>query len=796
MLRIRQRLVTAALVAASWLAFRRWRPRSKRARGAQDLRRTIGDHERWVASGGRDGARADLEGRDLHDAVLTNANLSRASLAHADFTGADLSGASLRQANLRGADLTNAKGLSAAQLSGADLASAKLPAAIAGFDGLAQVANLSKNAARTFAFLAFACLYSCVTVAMTTDARLLTRFVSSPLPVIQAAIPLFLFYIVAPFIITAIYLYLHLQLQGLWEEIAALPAVFPDGRTLSSKVHPWLLTSLAQRFGSEHGGHPASRLLEMAIAWLSAWAVGPITLLIFWLRYLPRHDGVGSSIQVALLALSTVVGTWSHQRAFAFLSHEEPRATTAIPAALGVAIALAGAILSYGAIAGIDTKAENQRTPVRLTAPDSWLRTAVPSLLAKLGLRAFADMKDAAVSDRPSTWTSTKSPGVMPLTGDRAKSDEAVSDDIVRSVVGANLTGKRLRYANARGAFLVRADLSGAKLRGADLSFALMQRAVLEQTELALAYMARTQLVDADLKSADLRDAYLGGAHLEDADLRDADLTGALLVATHLEGSHLNFARLDGAMLSGADLKDAKLGWTSLCGANLGWAKNLTQEQLAYAFTDAATVLPNGLKPGLPCARSTPLTVQRGCAIAGGTPPELHGGKYKIVLRSDANTCALTTWPPGELGSDVMLQLDRAPPPSIPFGSAVVGRFFTWTPVPEGAPKGTEVINIPPGDGRSGYFKWTFVAPRAFSSVHLAGRANADDAGRVFLNGTPISPSIFSPAAIREFDGVKFSTDNAALFRRGAVNEIVLSDTNTGAGPSGAAFYVELTFRK
>jgi hypothetical protein len=384
----------------------------------------------------------------------------------------------------------------------------------------------------------------------------------------------------------------------------------------------------------------------------------------------------------------------------------------------------------------------------------------------------------------------------MPLTGDKPKSSERISADVLRSVVGANLTGKRLRYASARGAFLVRADLSSAFLRGADLSYASMQAAVLEQTELTLAYMGNTHLEGADLKNADLRDAYLGEADLEEADLRDADLAGALLVGAHLDRAHLDFARLDGAMLSGADLKDASLTWASLCGANLEWARNLTQEQLAYAFTDATTVLPKGLKPGRPCARTTALPAQRGCAIADGVPPELHGGVYSIVLRSDGNTCASLTFPPGDLGEDAILQLDHAPPPSTRFAGAVVGRFFTWTSIPEGAPKGIEVINIPPGDGRSGYFRWTFITPREFSSVHLAGRANADDAGRVFVNGSPISASIFSPKAIREFADVAFSTDNPALFRRGVINEIVLSDVNIGAGPSGAAFYVEMTFRK
>lgn len=54
-------------------------------------------------------------------------------------------------------------------------------------------------------------------------------------------------------------------------------------------------------------------------------------------------------------------------------------------------------------------------------------------------------------------------------------------------------------------------------------------------------------------------------------------------------------------------------------------------------------------------------------------------------------------------------------------------------PVP-GDHEGIQVVNIPPGDGRSGYFKVEFIAPQAFSKVTLSGRANVDDVGRVFVN--------------------------------------------------------------
>lgn len=67
----------------------------------------------------------------------------------------------------------------------------------------------------------------------------------------------------------------------------------------------------------------------------------------------------------------------------------------------------------------------------------------------------------------------------------------------VETLVGADLSGFRLREADLR-----EADLRGVKLRWTDLR-------------------------DADLRGADLRDADLRGTHLGGADLSKADLRGA-----------------------------------------------------------------------------------------------------------------------------------------------------------------------------------------------------------------------------------------------------------------------------
>jgi len=159
-----------------------------------------------------------------------------------------------------------------------------------------------------------------------------------------------------------------------------------------------------------------------------------------------------------------------------------------------------------------------------------------------------------------------------------------------------------------------------------------------------------------------------------------------------------------------------------------------------------------------------------------------------LTLQSDASTLAATA----PLGSPI---LDSGNVTGLTFQPVTVGAFGTFTPVPPGAPAGTAVVNIPPGDGESGFFEVTFNLPSSFSAISLVGEANVDDVGRAFLNGNPISPSITSgdPATLTEFGNATFSTANAAFFNPGT-NVLLISDDNSGGGPSGAAFYATVTY--
>jgi hypothetical protein len=163
-----------------------------------------------------------------------------------------------------------------------------------------------------------------------------------------------------------------------------------------------------------------------------------------------------------------------------------------------------------------------------------------------------------------------------------------------------------------------------------------------------------------------------------------------------------------------------------------------------------------------------------------------------ITIQSDLNTLA-TALGPGAPSSAVVQQLDAGNDTGLVYTPALVGGYGSFTSVPSGAPAATSVVNIPPGDGESGFFKVTFTLPSGFGAASLSGAANADDVGRVFLNGTPLSPSLLSGGAIDEYDSVTFGTTNSSLFQAG-VNVLLVADDNAGGGPSAAAFYANIAY--
>ncbi len=627
---------------------------------------------------GKDLTGADLQGALLphaslrgtkmrHGTLLWQADLQQSDLCEADLSGADLKGvnfaqadlfeASLREADLQSADLSSVKGgLRTEQLAGADLTGAKLPDDLKKlYDSLENVKGISESARKIFLAVLAGCLYCWLTIATTLDVNLITNRASSPLPIIQTPIPIVGFYVVAPLLVLCVYFYFHFYLQKLWEELGSLPAVFPDGRPLHTKVDPWLLNDLVRaHLPRLNDGRPFLSYLQLWISVLLAWWIVPITMFLFWGRYLRRHEGIGTTFHVALLVIALVAAVSLYRLAVATVRGAERvpftwklsrrlRLTAAV-AALVVPILLGMILVSensrdyvtvgylslvavgclywlvvavvrlyrfaVGRLRGAERKPFTalSKTAAFTVAAGvlfgliSWqaIRGAagsfVPVAMTLFGYAPFANLDGLEVSQKKPTWSPKKKDG---------------NDQDLDPVIGAQLFGANLRYASAKRAFfaganLNLADLSGADLSGTDLSSAHLRGAHLRGANLFDAHLSGADLSNADLSGDDLSNADLSGAdlsyaHLSGAHLGFADLSGADLSDAHLSGAHLGVAHLSGANLSGADLGDTDLGDTDLSDADLSNADlrgaRLTGADLTHSdFRRAKNVDPEAVK--------------------------------------------------------------------------------------------------------------------------------------------------------------------------------------------------------
>ncbi|MGG6296130.1 protein kinase domain-containing protein [Leptolyngbya sp. AN02str] len=120
--------------------------------------------------------------------------------------------------------------------------------------------------------------------------------------------------------------------------------------------------------------------------------------------------------------------------------------------------------------------------------------------------------------------------------------------------------------------------------------------------DLSLLNLSKITLANANFHQSKLHKVNFQGANLFNADFGRASLSQSVLKNANLARAYLSHADLQGADLRGADLSyaylsNANLRGANLCGADLTGAK-VTDEQLALAKTNWATVHPNG-KRGL-----------------------------------------------------------------------------------------------------------------------------------------------------------------------------------------------------
>jgi uncharacterized protein YjbI with pentapeptide repeats len=476
----------------------------------------------------------------------------------------------LSTADIQYANMEDATGLLGNEFAQADVTGAKLPDDIKEFKALEIVEKTSQNARKIFFGMLLVCVYSWLTIATTTDVRLLTNTASSPLPIIGTGIPIAWFYIAAPLVLICLYFYFHLYLDNLWEGLASLPAIFPDGKRLDQRAYPWLLNTLVRKhFKRLKKRSFIARMKEWITIFLSWWVV-PITLIAFWLRYIPRHEWKGTIFHILLIVLSFAFGIIFYRMSALTLQGKEKVSFRlkefwgdrrfyygVIVVVVGVIFSLA----SYGAIEGV-------RSEYYVSTE---IRKFVPWAFKKLGYDVFADFSENDVSTKPfNYWALT-------------------DNNQLKSVVGANLKGRNLSNANMNRAFLVQADLRETELIRAELNFANLEQAKLAKANLQLSKLSQSNLQQANFVSANLNRANLVMANLQQANFWHSNLQQALLSGANINGANLALANLQESNFIGANLKEAYLVGANLQGAFLSKA-NLQEANFGEANLQGASL--------------------------------------------------------------------------------------------------------------------------------------------------------------------------------------------------------------
>lgn len=491
---------------------------------AAETAETLRQHALWLKTEGATGRRCDFSVRDLRGVNFSNCDLRSAvfrgaTLVGCNFQNSDLDSADFREANLRDADLSTAKGILSEQFGASNLSGSRFPDSAKGIFPLENISEASKNAALVFFTMLAACVYCLLAIGTTTDSGLITNATTSTLPVIGATIPIVGFYLIAPVVLLCIHSYFLLNLQRLFDQLVKCPAVWPDGIPLDRKVYPWLFNGLACVHVTRlRDTRPPLARVQAVLVRLLGWWIVPATVVLFWLRFFPRHDPVGTLIQCALVSASITLAGGFQNLSTKTLRLRNWRMWPSII----VFVAFFGCTVAFSVGAISHRPTENVRIrqvralyrqyyglyrghPERATYFfNAFLERATDRIAEAVGSRSWAydllqrlgypprlDLSAADVSIPPERTSDAAGKSSVP-----ARIGEALS-----GAKGAQLRHARLDDCACSYAFMANADLGCADLRGANFSHA-------------------------DLEGADLSGAWLNEADLDGADLRGIKFLG------------------------------------------------------------------------------------------------------------------------------------------------------------------------------------------------------------------------------------------------------------------------------
>ena len=417
------------------------------------------------------------------------------------------------------------------------------------------------------------------------------------LPLINISAPTVSFFIVAPALTAALYIYLHIYLDRLWIALAKCPAQV-DGSPVEERVYPTMLCTAAlviRRFVRHEASKPVegTRAGAVAISVVMLWLLGPLVIGMLWWRSMPYHDEFVTLWAASWLWLTLIVGGSSvfqlvYVMRFSKLAPGRPfgRALTSRKQIIAVILFVVLLAVSWErtesarfvALAPADLfRAELSQKP------DDWLHydTWVQDQEHQFRLRESPDITGSSNS-WPDGWLHQFRRETAERWENHTQSLDAPDlqrEDLRRANLesvfasGANLSGARFDGANLKWARFEGAYLAGAQFEGADLF-----RARFEGADVREAGFESADLLNARFKGANGREARFDGARLTFARFNDADFSKARFEGANLTGAWFHNASLSGARFDNADLSQVNFNGASLGGARFDGADLIMAE--------------------------------------------------------------------------------------------------------------------------------------------------------------------------------------------------------------------------
>ena len=501
---------------------------------------------------------------------------------------------------------------------------------------LTQIERIAQNSRVSWFALLALLVFVGVTLMSHKDSDFFAIDAVTQLPLINIAVPALSFFIAAPVITGAIYIYLHIYLIGLWYTLAKTPTRISD-EPLEEHVYPALLCTSALVVRSwlrsdEKKPVEGRGAATVAITALTTWLFGPFILAILWFQSMAHHDGwltlwisiwfylsiISGFMSCFHLIFSMRTGRiWPGQlllRRRAFISLSTVFLFALIAAGLGVVswVKTGGGHLWYS---GADLKGScRYKTPLS-DKDETWispvsanLRGAALSLKPKGWLPYEVWLEDWNERFRKREQISQPSAVDQRRTGKGQKYRVETKQRwaaVTQSLDSPNIDSPDLRGADLAFAFLSGSTFSCADMRGVRAHWARLEGAVLRKARIENAYFYKARMEGVDLSYSIARKADLTAARLEGADFDGARMQGIELKIAHLDGAdlggtYLQCANFNGASMVGVNLSGARLKGANLRSVNLMEAQNLTQGQIDLAYGDVGTKLPTNLNLDVP----------------------------------------------------------------------------------------------------------------------------------------------------------------------------------------------------